>query len=110
MSVLAALPLADYWGMHDGDVGLGWGLVMTVGMLTFWGLVIAGVVWLARSGWSSRDDRADSPMDILDRGLAQGTISPEEYERRRALLTPRNHSEDDTGAGRSAGATPSGMA
>lgn len=107
MSVLAALPLADYWGMHDGDVGLGWGLVMTLGMLVFWGLVIAGFVWLVRSGWSSRGERGDSPLDILDRGLAQGTISPEEYERRRALLARPAHNEDDAGARRSTGATPS---
>lgn len=107
MSVLAALPLADYWGMHDGDVGLGWGLVMTLGMLVFWGLVIAGVVWLARSGWSSRDDRGDSALDILDRGLAQGTISPEEYERRRALLARPDRHEDNASAGRPADASPS---
>jgi putative membrane protein len=106
MSGLAALPLADYWGMHDGDVGLGWGLVMILGMLVFWGLVIAGVVWLARSASSSRDDREDSPRDILDRGLAQGTISPEEYERRRALLTRPSRPEDGESAGRSGGAIP----
>jgi len=82
---------------------------MAVGMLVFWGLVVAGVVWLARSGGSSRDDRGVSPMDILDRGLAQETISPEEYERRRALLSRPRRSEDGGGGGRSAGATPSAV-
>ena len=37
MSVLA-FPLDDTWGMHDG-VGTGWGIVMLIGMVLFWGFV-----------------------------------------------------------------------
>jgi hypothetical protein len=28
--------------MHDGDVGSGWMIVMMLGMVLFWGLVVAG--------------------------------------------------------------------
>ena len=90
-------PLADAWGMHDGDVGFGWGLVMMLGMLVFWGAVIALVVWVLRGGaTSSRAASAPagepSAREILDRRLADGSIDVEEYERRRRLL-------DDAGAG-----------
>lgn len=94
MSSLTTLPLADYWGMHDGDIGLGWGLVMIFGMLIFWGLVAAGIVWLVRSGRSSASDRSDDPLDTLDHSLADGRMSLEEYERRRAVLTGSGHRDD----------------
>ncbi len=68
--------------MHD--IGWGWWLVMSVGMVAFWGLVIFGIVWLARNG--SSQERAPRPPEppeaILKRRLAQGEISIEEYEQR----------------------------
>jgi putative membrane protein len=76
----AALVLADSFGMHDGDVGWGW-LVMVV----FWGAVIFGVIWLTRGGVSSSSTGGDAE-EILARRLAEGTISVEEYEERRRAL------------------------
>lgn len=81
----AALLLAEVDGHHmDG----GWWVVMAIGMVLFWALVVAGLVWLVREltggrGFRSRQD----PLKLLDRRLAEGTISPEDYEKRRAILT-----------------------
>lgn len=84
------LVLADTLGWHHDDIGFGWWLVMMIGMVVFWGLVIFGVVWLVRGGLGSTAgaDR-ESAVEILDRRLAQGDISPEEYDRRRATLEGR---------------------
>ena len=84
--VKSTLVLADTWDMHDG----GWWVVMMIGMLLFWGLVILGIVWLVRElgGSRSSDGRSGgNATEILDRRLAEGDISVEEYEKRRALLS-----------------------
>ena len=92
MTSLAAhsVPFADAWGMHDGDVGFGWWVVMTLGMLVFLGAVVVVVVWTLRGASSSRvppaPPREESAREILDRRLADGSIEVEEYERRRRLL------------------------
>ena len=77
---------------HTYDVGWGWWLLMSVGMVAFWGLVIYGVVWLARSASSA--DRAsaappgptETPQQILKRRLAGGEISLDEYAALRAVI------------------------
>jgi putative membrane protein len=80
-----SLLLADIWSMHDNGVGVGWMIVMMIGMALFWGLVILGIVWLARSGsWSHHDH--GSPLEILDRRFAAGEMSAEEYRERRSVL------------------------
>jgi putative membrane protein len=82
----AALLLADSdWGHMDG----GWWVVMMVGMVLFWGLVILGIVWLVRelAGRGARLGREPDALELLDRRLADGTISPEDYHERRAILT-----------------------
>lgn len=72
------------------DWGNGWWIVM----LLFWVAVIAGVVWLmvwrARGGTrgvgASTHDQTGA-LDLLDRRLAEGQISVEEYEERRRVLS-----------------------
>lgn len=76
--------------MHD--VGVGWWLVMSIGMLAFWGVVIWGIVALVRGAPTGRrqtdaEPNTERPADILRRRLARGEISPEEYERLRDLLS-----------------------
>jgi len=83
---MAALVVADSFGMHDGDIGRGWWVVMMLGMIVFWAAVIFGVVWLLRSGMS-RSSTAGDPEETLARRLAEGAISVEEYEERRAALS-----------------------
>jgi putative membrane protein len=77
---------------HMNDVGWGWWLLMSVGMVAFWALRIYGVVWLAR-GTASQGPQApqppapsESPQQVLERRLAAGEVSVEDYERLRAVL------------------------
>jgi putative membrane protein len=83
---IAAFWLADSdWGHMDG----GWWVVMAIGMVLFWGLLVLGAIWLVRelSGRDSRSGREPEALELLDRRLADGTISPEDYHERRAILT-----------------------
>lgn len=80
-----ALILADFDG-HHGDGG--WWIVMAIGMVLFWGLLILALIWLVRELTGRRGiGSRQSPLDLLDRRLAEGTISPEDYHERRAILT-----------------------
>jgi putative membrane protein len=77
--------IADYDGHMDWDGG--WWIVMAIGMVLFWGLVILGIVWLVRELSGTRARSETDAVAILERRLAEGTISPEEYRERRAILT-----------------------
>jgi putative membrane protein len=75
--------------MHGDDVGVGWMIVMMVGMVLFWGAIILGIVWLVRGatgGWSWRGGRGETPAEILDRRFAEGAISVEDYHERREVI------------------------
>jgi putative membrane protein len=79
------IPIADVWGMHDGDIGTGWMIVMMLGMVLFWGLIILGAVWILREALG-RGGSAGDPLAILDRRLAAGEITVSEYEERKKRL------------------------
>ncbi len=85
-----AMMVADYPGdgHMDWDWGAGWWIVMAIGMALFWGLVI---YLLIRTFGSSRNGGSGSgdPLEILDRRLAEGLISPDEYRERKDILTGR---------------------
>ena len=54
-------------------------------MILFWGLIIAGVVWLVQSlargtGSSSGAPPGESPLEILKRRYAKGEITKEQFE------------------------------
>jgi putative membrane protein len=77
------------WDGHM-DWGDGWGLVMMLGMLTFWLLIALAVLWLVRHYTAEQRARTDAPvtaLEVLDRRLAEGAISIEEYGERRRVLT-----------------------
>lgn len=59
-------------------------IVMMLGMVLFWGGVVIGIVWLLREAIGH--GRHSDPMTILDRRLAEGKLSPEEYEQRKRTL------------------------
>jgi putative membrane protein len=86
-TALLQLPIADGFDMH-GDFGAGWWIVMMFGMILFWGLVIAAIVWVVRELSSHRTTHADlqTPMALLDRRFAAGEISADEYRERKAVL------------------------
>jgi len=89
-----ALQVADTgWHMEmDG----GWWIVMVVGMALFWGAVILGAVWLVRE-LVQRPGRGPAPLELLDRRLAEGAISPAEYRERRVILTGTSYTEETPG-------------
>jgi len=70
--------------------GMGVGLLL---MLLFWGLLIAGAVWLVKAALVGRQGPKGAPEgpelkpgEILDLRYARGEISREDYERIRADL------------------------
>jgi putative membrane protein len=73
--------IKNVWYMHD--VGSGWWLLMSVGMVAFWALVLYGVFLLVRSPASAAagGPPPESPENVLERRLAAGEISVEEYDR-----------------------------
>lgn len=83
--------LAPVLANHDGhhDMGDGWWVLMATGMVLFWGLVILGIVWLVRELGGRRRGPGHEPeaLELLDRRLAEGTISPEDYRARRDILS-----------------------
>lgn len=93
MNTITAIPylLAD-WGHMNGGA---W-VFMGVGMLVFWGLVIFGVVWLVRTLTAEHRSTPvkgavePSALEVLDRKLAEGSIGPDDYRERRAILTERS--------------------
>lgn len=68
-------------------MGYGFGWFGWLFMLSFWLLLILGVVWLVRSVSESHDGSSQaSARRILDERFAAGQVSAEEYEERRRLL------------------------
>ena len=84
MTLATAVPLADTWGMH-GDVGAGWWIVMVV----FWGVVILIGARLLHDGVQRYPSAPppETPTAVLERRLAEGAITVEEYQQRRRALT-----------------------
>ncbi len=73
------------WGMMGPGMmgGFGWGWLMPIFFVIFWGLVIWGIVALVRglSGSGGSDpSTTDSALEVLKRRYARGEINKEEYE------------------------------
>ena len=82
-----------FWYGNDGGFGNGWGYaVMGVGMLLFWGLLIAGAVLVFRQ--PDRRDRVAGGMvpahrtaqQLLAERFARGEIDETEFTGRLAAL------------------------
>ena len=81
--------LADHGHGHGFDFQWWW-MPMMVGMVLFWGLVVVGIVWLVRGGLGPsepREERRMSAADILERRLAEGDLTIQEYHERLVALT-----------------------
>ena len=76
--------------MHHWDQGWGAGnwLLMGFGMVVFWALLVAVIVWLVRS-CGTRPSAVSSAREILDERYARGEITDEEYRARRNGLLGR---------------------
>ncbi|MGE0066040.1 MAG: SHOCT domain-containing protein [Solirubrobacterales bacterium] len=101
MVVSAVLLFADVeWDGHM-DADGAWWVAMAIGMVLFWALVILGIVWLVRELANSRQARQSTgegdPVAILERRLALGELSPDEYHERRAVLRGESGPSSDTG-------------
>ena len=67
------------WG---GDFGMGFG-GGGIFMILFWGLIILGVVYLAKAllgGGSTEEKKSESAQEVLGKRFAKGEISKEEFE------------------------------
>ena len=94
---MAALPTLAQGQMYYDHMDGGWGWGMAAFMVLAV-VVIAGlVVWIVRStgahqpqaGHHPADTPAETPMQVLDRRLAQGDITPDDYRERAAILSGR---------------------
>ncbi len=80
--------LAQY--MHDGDnMDGGWGWAMFVLMAIAVVTVVALVVWVVRTTAihpHGAANQTETPRQVLDRRLAAGEITPDEYHERATIL------------------------
>jgi uncharacterized membrane protein len=73
VNIAQTLLLADSWGMHDGDVGMGWWIIGVPFML----LMIGGMMRGMGGGSSAPTESpgtTESPVEILKRRFAEGEI------------------------------------
>ncbi len=76
---------------------------MMIGMALFWGAIILGIVWLIRNGAEPQQRQPkETALTILDRRLAEGTVSLDEYHERREVLTGTTVPRTDRGVGSAA--------
>jgi putative membrane protein len=81
------------WGMGPGMMG-GWGTGSWgfIPMALFWGLIIAGVVFLiklvahGRSKGGSGDSDTSRALDTLKERFARGEITKEEFEQMKKVI------------------------
>lgn len=84
------ITLAQY-REYDDHMDGGWGVVMGVFMVVAVVALVALVVWLVRSTSASHThghpgQQLETPRQVLDRRLAMGEVTPDEYRERVALL------------------------
>ncbi len=67
-----------HWGDYGCGAGYGW-----IWMVLFWGLVIAGLVYLVQTitGRAGKSSAGETSLDILKKRYARGEISHEEFDR-----------------------------
>lgn len=83
-----------FWSGHD-LTGWGW-VAATVGMVVFWGLLIALAVVIVRGVNRQADGPRPSPERLLAERFARGEIDEDEYRRRLATLTGGDRTEPMT--------------
>lgn len=81
------------WDWDDGHMGWGGWIIMWIGMLLFWAVLVAFVVWAIRAWGGQRPGTTEGPprqsaLDIARERYARGEINDEEFERIRRGLSP----------------------
>jgi uncharacterized membrane protein len=75
---------------------------MMIGMGVFWLVISVGLIWLVRdTGERAPQPPKETAVTILDRRFAEGAVSPDEYRRRRDVLTDLGADAASTASGRS---------
>jgi putative membrane protein len=78
-----------HWGANWNS---GWFLGMHLAWWIFW-IVVAVAAWAVVSrSITPLSERTRSPLEVLQLRYAQGELTTEEYEERRAKLSEREHS------------------
>lgn len=100
MTVAQAIPVAVASG--DWSIGGGWWIAMGVCML-FMGFMMFGMMGHHRPAGRSRwrygtgpESHEETPMDVLERRFAEGTITVEDYQARRKVLAGDAGEANDT--------------
>lgn len=88
---MAALTTLAQYRMYDDHMDGGWRWGMAALMVLVVVAIVALVIWFVRSTSASHAHLqpgagTETPMQILDRRLAQGDIAPDEYKERAAIL------------------------
>ena len=74
----------------DHNMGAGAWVFMTLGMVAFWALVAAVIVWIVRET-SGRSRPESDARRVLDERLAHGEIDLEQYRELRRALDESSH-------------------
>ena len=78
-----------YW--DNGHMNAGWGIVMMLGMMTFWVLIVVAIAWFVRSTRTPHTPSGAAPSSaeqILAERLARGEIDTTEYQSRLTAMKP----------------------
>ena len=82
------LVLADR--QHGDHMDGGWALMMALFMILLLVAVALLVIWLVRgTSFHPVTPARETPMEVLDRRLASGEITPDEYRERAEILRGR---------------------
>lgn len=85
MGNMGGTMMGDMMGFGSGGMWFGW-----IFMLLFWGLVILGIIaiakWLIGGAGAGRPSRGQSPLQILEARYARGDIEREEFEQKKRDL------------------------
>jgi putative membrane protein len=76
-----------YWGDHMSTGGWIFSILATLIFLALIGALIFWLLSATTSGGSLRGDSRESPKEVLDRRLASGELTIEQYQQLRDALT-----------------------
>ena len=72
---------------HMDNVGWAWWVLMSIGMVAVWGLLIYAIYMVLRGPAPERTGNSPEPPEVtLQRRLAAGEISLDEYEQLREAV------------------------